>query len=122
MPKQSSAPQGHPFSAVDEVVFWAVPALIARHEGARFVAGMGAARPCEPVDFQVVVRSLVRANKLVARHVSTLFRFGQLGRPPDPGDGDEARAVAWWEEALDMLRSPLVTKGIVISEERRRGP
>lgn len=105
---------GRPFASVEEVVFWAVPALIARHEGVRIVAGHGAPRPCEPVDFQVVVSSLVRSGKLVKGHLTALFQYGQLGYPPDPQAGDAARYVAWWHEALDHLRAPLAAKGIVL--------
>lgn len=115
------APPGEPFATVEELVFWAVPALIARHEGVRIVAGRGVARPCEPVDFQVVVNSLLRERKLVAMHLRTLFRFGQLGFPPDPLAGDAARYVTWWHEALDRLRTPLVAKGIVVAQQRGQG-
>lgn len=111
------APVGAPFATVEELVFWAVPALVARMEGARVVAG-ATPRPCEPVDFQVVVAALVRSGSLVAMHMRALATFGQLGCPPDRHAPGEARYLPWWNEALDALYGPLVCKGIVLA----RGP
>ncbi len=50
---------------------WSVQATIARHEGARVVAGLGnTVRPCEPVDVMRVVSRLNRDGVLSDRHVS----------------------------------------------------
>lgn len=107
------APPGEPFDSVAEVVFWAMPALKARHDGVRILAGLGDARPCEPVDVQVVIAALVRSGRLVAMHVKALVQFGQLGWPPDPEQPSEAPYAPWWDEALDFLQTPMVAKGIV---------
>lgn len=106
---------GAPFETVEEVIFWAVPALIARHEGVRFVAGLGVPRPCEPVDVQVVLTNLVRSGRLVAMHVKAVMHFGQSGWPPSLHSREEARFVPFWDEALDRLYQPFVAKGIVLA-------
>lgn len=111
------APMGEPFATVEEAVFWAVPALIARHEGVRFVAGMGDLRPCEPMDMQVILAGLIRSRRLVAMHVKAVMQFGQIGWPPSPHSREESRFVPWWDEALDRMYGPLVAKGIVLARQ-----
>lgn len=102
------------FATPAEAWFWGMQCFAARAEGARFRAGQSEpARPCEPDDLLVSVERLMRAGRLRAGHVRTLFAFGRRLAPPDPRRRDEARAAQLWDEALDRLTTPWRTKGIV---------
>lgn len=103
-----------PFATPAEAWFWGVQCLAARAEGARFRADQSAlARPCEPDDLLVAVERLVRAGRLRAAHVRTLFAFGRRLAPPDAREPGEQRAALLWDEALDRLSTPWRSKGIV---------
>jgi hypothetical protein len=111
-PRSARSPAA--FATPAEAWFWGVQCLIARAEGARFRADQGLlARPCEPDDLLVSLERLVRAGRLGAGHVRTLFIFGRRLAPPDPRRRDEARAAALWNEALDRLTTCWRAKGIV---------
>jgi hypothetical protein len=102
------------FASPAEAWFWGMQCFAARADGARFRAGQSAlARPCEPDDLLVAVERLVRAGRLRAAHVRTLFAFGRRLAPPDPRRRDEAQAARLWDEALDRLGTPWRQKGIV---------
>lgn len=103
-----------PFATPAEAWFWGMQCFAARAEGARFRADQSAvARPCEPDDLLVALERLVRARKLRAAHVRTLFAFGRRLSPPDERQPEEQRAALLWDEALDRLTTPWRHKGIV---------
>lgn len=102
------------FATPAEAWFWGMQCFAARADGARFRADQSAlSRPCEPDDLLVSVDRLVRAGRLRAAHIRTLFAFGRRLMPPDPRRRDEVRAAALWDEALDRLTTPWRAKGIV---------
>lgn len=102
------------FTTAEEAWFWYARCQIARDEGVRFTAGLGAvARPCEPDDIVREVRRLHRANMLRSAHLRVLGRFGHRLSPPNPHGDDSTVEAGLWEEALDRLTTPLRHKGIV---------
>jgi len=65
------------FTTTEEAWFWYVQCQIARDDGVRFTAGLGAvARPCEPDDIAREVHRLHRARVLHRAHLEVLGRFG----------------------------------------------
>lgn len=114
-PRPVSTIDGTPFDSVEEAWLWSVMATIARHEGARIVAGQGnTIRPCEPVDIMRVVSRLNRDRQLSDRHVSALVRYGRRHAAPDSRRQREFHDARLWDEALDKLVDPLRERGIVI--------
>ncbi len=116
--KFSHQPHGEPstvaFATAEEAWFWGMQCLAARADGARYRAGLAAlARPCEPDDLLVSLETLVRAGRLRAAHIRTLFAYGRKLAAPDARRGDETQAARLWDEALDRLTTPLRQKGIV---------
>lgn len=102
-----------PFRSAEEAFFWFVRCQIVRRDGARFEAGNGLRRPCDPDDVYLVIITLRRRRVLDAAHLETLGRFGILGRPPDRRCREEEAAARRWDEALDRLTTPLRAKGIL---------
>ncbi|MGH7002900.1 MAG: hypothetical protein ACREIP_03020, partial [Alphaproteobacteria bacterium] len=79
-----------PFSTPAEAWFWGMQCFAARAEGARFRADQSTlARPCEPDDLLVALERLVRAKRLRAAHVRTLFAFGRRLAAPDARHPEE---------------------------------
>ncbi len=105
---------GEPFHTAEEAWLWYAHCQIARDEGARFSAAVGAvARPCDPDDIVKEVQRLYRDRALRRSHLSVLGRFGRRLAPPDPWAGDTPGEASLWAEALDRLATPLRRKGIV---------
>ncbi|MDO8606941.1 MAG: hypothetical protein Q7R40_10425 [Phaeospirillum sp.] len=102
------------FTTAEEAWFWYARCQIARDDGVRFTAGLGAvARPCEPDDIAREVQRLYRARVLLSCHLGVLVRFGRRLAPPDIHDDGTAAEAMLWEESLDRLTTPLRQKGIV---------
>ncbi|HEY7609010.1 MAG TPA: hypothetical protein VIF14_07240 [Alphaproteobacteria bacterium] len=102
------------FATAAEAWFWGMQCLAAQAEGARFRADQSAvSRPCEPDDLLVSVEHMMRAGRLGAAHLRTLFGFGRRLAPPDPRCREEAQAARLWDEALDRLTTTWRQKGIV---------
>ena len=103
------------FSTTEEAWFWYVQCQIARDDGVRFTAGLGAVeRPCEPDDIIREVHRLHRRQALKRSHMSVLERYGRRLSPPNPHGDDSPIEARLWDEALDRLSTPLRHKGIVI--------
>ncbi|MCC7281684.1 MAG: hypothetical protein IT556_04825 [Acetobacteraceae bacterium] len=105
--------QVRPFANAEEAWFWTVAALNARSAGARIVAGLGIARPCEPDDVVRCLDRLYRQRRIDLAHVKVLKEFGDRGVPPDPRHRGDRAALRLWREALGRLEWPLAAKGIV---------
>jgi hypothetical protein len=104
-----------PFATCEEAWLWYVQCQIARDDGVRFTAGLGAvARPCEPDDIVREVQRLARGRVLRRSHLAVLGRFGWRLAPPDPWGDDTPAEASLWREALDRLATPLRRKGIVL--------
>ncbi len=108
------APRAEPFRSAADAWFWTMSALVARRDGARFVAHAGkVARPCEPDD---VVRSLdvlYQHGRIDAAQARVLRIWGERGVAPDAGHGADRYSEERWTAALAQLASPLRLKGIV---------
>jgi hypothetical protein len=116
MPNRRSAAdsEAEPFANAEEAWFWYAQCQMARNDGARFTAGLGAvSRPCEPDDIMREVSRLYRSRRLRRSHLGVLNRFGQRMAPPDPNQLDSRTDAGLWDEALDRLTTPLKQKGIV---------
>ncbi len=105
-----------PFANSADAWFWSVQCLMARRDGARSVAGMGAeARPCDPEDVVKSVERLYRVGRLTPHHLRVLVDYGARLTEPNRDDRSESRAARLWDEALDLLTTPFRAKGIVAS-------
>lgn len=114
IPRTIGAAAGEPFVTAEDAWLWFSRCQIARIEGVRPAAGMGAEpRPCDPDDIYRALMALVRRRVLVDGHVAVLGRFGLRLCPPDPWAGDTPAEAALWAEALDRLATVLKGKGIV---------
>lgn len=104
--------EASPFSTAEEAWIWYAQCQIARDEGVRFVAGLGAVvRPCSPDDIAREVLRLHRRRILRSAHLRALGRF--VGRGDAGGVPADGRDEQLWQEALDRLLTPLRAKGIV---------
>lgn len=112
-PSAETATAAEPFASAEAAWFWYMQCQIARIEGARFNAGLGTARPCEPMDIYRAVVRLYRGRVLTQAHLTTLASFGRALTPPDPRRPDQARETRLWSEALSHLGDALRIKGIV---------
>ena len=114
IPSLRSITQAQPFATAEEAWFWTMSALVARHDGARIVAGLGTTqRPCEPDDVVKCLDRLYRQRRVDLSHARVLRRWGERGVPPNPRFADERSAAALWREAMSRLEWPLRIKGIV---------
>ena len=103
-----------PFESAQEAWFWFVQSEKARHEGARFNAGMSLyPRPCEPADIVRVIDRLYRNRRLLVDHLKILRHYGIRMLAPDPYRIKEARAHTLWCEAMERIEEILVRKGVV---------
>lgn len=113
------------FESAEAAYFWAVECEKYKAEGARFRAGLGVPRPCEPADIFICLKRLYDAGRIKTDHVLTLRFFGIRGYTPDPkhyhkGDGrDERAAYKLWSEAMDLLESELLKKQIVMPKQEK---
>ncbi len=109
--RQESA---EPFGTAEEAWFWAMSCLVAREDGARFVAGLGLrARPCSPDDLIVTAERMGAAGRLKPRHLRILAGYGRRLLAPDRRTRSEQAAARLWDEALDLLATVWRRKGIV---------
>jgi hypothetical protein len=89
-------------------------ALIARREGARFVANQGQfPRPCEPDDVVKCLDTLYRRRRIDLVHARILRIWGERQCAPNPAYATERCDWRLWREAMDRLEWPLRVKGIV---------
>ncbi len=103
-----------PFASVEDAWFWSMQCLMAREDGARSVAGEGAAsRPCDPEDIVKSVERLHRIGRLSRNHLKVLADYGARLTQPRSNDREESPAARLWDEAIDMLTTPFKQKGIV---------
>lgn len=103
-----------PFRSAEEAWLWTMAALVARRDGARFVAGLGAVlRPCEPDDVVKCLDRLWRQRRVDLVHARILRIWGERGTAPDPRVASERSDLRLWNEALSRLEWPLRVKGIV---------
>lgn len=103
-----------PFRDAEEAWLWTMAALVARREGARFVANAGrVARPCEPDDVVKCLDTLYRRRRIDLTHARILRIWGERQAAPNPAFTSERRDWHLWREALDRLEWLLRVKGIV---------
>lgn len=103
-----------PFDNAEEAWFWAMSCLVAREDGARFVAGLGLReRPCSPDDLIVSAERMGVSGRLKPTHLRVLAGFGRRLLAPDGRARSEQKAAHLWDEALDLLTTVWRRKGIV---------
>lgn len=113
-PVLASLTKAEPFRSADEAWFWTMAALVARHDGARVVAGAGRTmRPCEPDDVVKCLDRLYRQRRIDLVHARILRLWGERGMAPDPRHTAEKADWKIWTEAMQRLEWPLRVKGIV---------
>jgi hypothetical protein len=113
-PRAAAQPRVRPFTSAEEAWFWTMAALIARREGARFVANQGLiARPCEPDDVVKCLDALYRRRRIDLVHARILRIWGERQCAPNPAHAMERCDWRLWREAMDRLEWPLRVKGIV---------
>ena len=100
-----------PFPDPASAWFWAVEALIARHDGAMVRHASGPRRPCDPDDVLAVFNLLMTRHRLGDRHAHVLGVHGREGLPPDPRRSREDARL--WAEAMGAMDWPLRARGIV---------
>ncbi len=111
-PVEAIRPQ--PFRDAEEAWIWTMAALVARREGARYVANQGTLRrPCEPDDVVKCLDQLYRHRRVQLVHARILRIWGERGTAPNPAYASERCDWRLWREALDRLEWPLRNKGIV---------
>jgi hypothetical protein len=116
-PFRVTAAPTQPFPSADEAWFWTMAALVARRDGARYVAKQGAvARPCEPDDVVKCLDTLYRQRRVDLVHARILRIWGERQTAPNPAYPLERGDWRIWREALDRLEWPLRVKGIVGSK------
>ena len=102
------------FASAEETWFWTMAALMARREGARFVANQGKfPRPCEPDDVVKCLDMLYRRRRIELVHARILRIWGERQCAPNPAYAMERCDWRLWREAMDRLEWPLRVKGIV---------
>lgn len=103
-----------PFHCAEEAWFWTMAALIARREGARFIANQSPlVRPCEPDDVVKCLDTLYRRRRLDLVHARILRIWGERQMAPNPANPRERCDWRLWREALERLEWLLRVKGIV---------
>lgn len=113
-PAQPAAAAGQPFRSAEEAWLWTMAGLVARRDGARILAGLGAVpRPCEPDDVVKCLDRLWRQRRVDLAHARILRIWGERGIAPDPRVASERGDLRLWNEALSRLEWPLRAKGIV---------
>jgi hypothetical protein len=106
--------RSEPFRDAEEAWLWTMAALVARRDGARFVANQGSImRPCEPDDVVKCLDALYRRRRIDLVHARILRIWGERQMPPNPSVPVERCDWRLWREAMDRLEWPLRVKGIV---------
>lgn len=112
MPAPALSPE--PFRNAEEAWHWTMAALVARRDGARCRAGLGAKpRPCEPDDVVKCLDQLYRRRRIDLVHARVLRIWGERQSAPNPAHATERCDWRIWREALERLEWPLRVKGIV---------
>ena len=112
--KAQSLDAAEPFGTAEEAWFWAMNCLVAREDGARFVAGLALhERPCSPDDLIVSAERMGVAGRLKPSHLQVLAGYGRRLLAPDSRARNEQTAARLWDEALDLLTTVWRRKGIV---------
>ncbi len=70
-------------------------------------------RPCFLDDIYIVVSKLYLAKKIRERHIKTLIKYGRMQVPPDSRIVDEQEEALWWDDAMSIIETVLIKKGIV---------
>ena len=70
-------------------------------------------RPCSLDDIYIVVSKLYLAKKIHERHLKTLIKYGRMQIAPDIRVVDEQQEALWWNDAMDIIETVLMKKGIV---------
>lgn len=103
-----------PFRSAEDAWFWTMAALIARRDGARYVANQGCIRrPCDPDDVVKALDTLYRRRRIDLVHARIMRIWGERQMAPNPAYASERCDWKLWREALDRLEWPLRVKGIV---------
>ena len=53
------------------------------------------------------------AKKIHERHLKTLIKYGRMQIAPDIRVVDEQQEALWWNDAMDIIETVLMKKGIV---------
>lgn len=103
-----------PFRCAEEAWFWTMSALVARREGARFVANQGiVVRPCDPDDVVKCLDTLYRRRRIDLVHARILRKWGERQMAPNPANPHDRCDWRLWREAIDRMEWMLRVKGIV---------
>lgn len=103
-----------PFRCAEDAWFWTMNALVARRDGARFVANQGVVvRPCEPDDVVKCLDTLYRRRRINLTHARILRVWGERQTAPNPANPRDRCDWRLWREAMERLEWPLRVKGIV---------
>ncbi len=106
--------RAQPFRSAEEAWLWTMAALVARREGARYVANAGrVTRPCEPDDVVKCLDTLYRRRRIDLTHARILRIWGERQSAPNPAYASERCDWRLWREALERLEWLLRVKGIV---------
>jgi hypothetical protein len=101
---------GQPFDSVEEAWAWAVAGATARLAGARVTAGLARIeRPCEPFDIIRIAWRLYRQRRLNRNQVKALLNENEESTLPKRGRDH----IGELDQALDILVTPLRTRGII---------
>ncbi len=112
--RAADAETAEPFDTAEEAWLWAMSCLVAREDGARFVAGLGLQeRPCSPDDLIVSAERMGASGRLKPPHLQVLAGYGRRLLAPDRRTRGERKAARLWDEALDLLTTVWRRKGIV---------
>jgi hypothetical protein len=96
-----------------------------------FVALRGTDARAKPVELQenmkiiykdilAILNSLYRSRRLLIDHLRVLNFYGRKGRAPRAWVKKEMRAHTLWKEALDILASPMIGRGYLVSETAQK--
>jgi len=103
-----------PFRSASEAWIWTMQALVARRDGARLRAGVGAVeRPCEPDDVVKALDRLYRQRLIDLQHARIMRIWGERGAEPNPEIPQERGDARLWREAMSKLDPLLRRVGII---------
>lgn len=89
-------------------------AMVDRQRLAGARGGVEQYRPGSGVDTQIIIERLYRERKLSMDHILVLRHYGVRGIAPDPRREKEAKAAALWNEVMDLLKTELKQKGMIL--------
>lgn len=98
------------FQNAEQIWFWFVYSKGMR---GRCIRGFGntAQRPCELLDVEMMVTKLYLAGRLNDKHLTTMKKYGDRRRAPNPNDWSERRDAELWTTAMQILGNAAIRAG-----------